>query len=207
MSERLYSITHGSNAETVADILRVLFPDARTVLDMTYGNGQFWSPKHPVTVQVTGLDIDPQRARDIVGDFRCPDLYEESYDIAIFDPPYQWDMGKGKPSVMGRRFGTYRSEHEARAAIQQGVRAAWQVSRLGIIVKVQDHIHSQRAIWMSDWVKDALDVAPFDQVHLARRQKITDPKWTRQLSVWRNHATFWIWRKDGAVHRARRAAS
>jgi hypothetical protein len=60
---------------------------------------------------------------------------------------------------------------------------------------------------MSDWVKAALPVEPFDQVHLVRRHKITDPKWTRQLSVWRNHATFWIYRKDGAVHRARRAAS
>ena len=37
----------GTNAQTVADILRVLFPDARTVLDTTYGRGRFWSPKHP----------------------------------------------------------------------------------------------------------------------------------------------------------------
>jgi hypothetical protein len=72
---------------------------------------------------------------------------------------------------------------------------------------VQDHVHSQRVAWLSRWVWDALPVEPFDSVILARRQKITDPKWTRQLSVWRNHATFWIYRKDGAVHRARRAAS
>ena len=141
-TSRLYSVTTGTNAQTVADILRVLFPDARTVLDMTYGKGQFWSPKHPVPVTVTGLDIDPQRARDVIGDFQCPDLYEESQDVAIFDPPYQWGMGRGKPSVMGERFGTYHSEAEARATIQQGVRAAWQVSRLGIIVKVQDHVHN-----------------------------------------------------------------
>src|SRR3954462_432400 len=95
--QRLYSVSTGTNAQTVADILRVLFPDARTVLDMTYGNGQFWSPKHPVAVAVTGLDINPQRARDVVGVFGCPDLNEETHDAAIFDPPYQWDMGRGKP--------------------------------------------------------------------------------------------------------------
>jgi hypothetical protein len=205
--QRLYSASTGTNAQTVADILRVLFPDARTVLDLTYGSGRFWSPKHPVPVTVTGMDLDPEHARDIVGDFRALDFEDDTYDVGIFDPPYQWDMGRGKPSVMGGRFGTYRSEAEARAAIQAGALEAWRTARLGIIVKAQDHVHSQRVVWMSDWVRDALDVEPFDQVHLMRRHKITDPKWTRQLSVWRNHATFWIYRKDGAVHRARRAAS
>jgi hypothetical protein len=206
-AQRLYSVSTGTNAQTVADILRVLFPDARTVLDMTYGKGRFWSPKHPAPVTVTGLDLDPSRARDVVGDFRALTFEDDSYDVDIFDPPYQWDMGRGKPSVMGARFGTYSSEAEARASIQQGCREAWRTARLGIVVKVQDHIHAQRAHWLSKWVWDALPVEPFDSVILARRQKLTDPKWTRQLSVWRNHATFWAWRKDGAVHRARRAAS
>src|SRR4051794_15499269 len=98
-SPRLYSVSTGTNAQTVADILRVLFPDARTVLDVTYGKGRFWSPKHPVTAQVTGLDLDPQRARDVVGDFRALDYLADSFDVGVFDPPYQWDMGKGKPSV------------------------------------------------------------------------------------------------------------
>jgi hypothetical protein len=207
MTERLYSVSTGTNAQTVADILRVLFPDARTVLDATYGNGRFWSPKYPVAAEVTGLDLDPSRARDVVGDFRSLDFKDAAHDVGVFDPPYQWDMGRGKPSVMGGRYGTCGSEAEARASIQQGARELWRVSRLGIIVKVQDHIHASRAVWMSDWVKEALPVEPFDQVHLVRQHKIKDPKWARQLSVWRNHATFWVYRKDGAVHRARRAAS
>jgi hypothetical protein len=206
-AQPLYSVSTGTNAQTIADIFRVLFPDAQTALDTTYGKGRFWSPKHPINVEVTGLDIDPSRARDIVGDFRALELTDGSYDVVIIDPPYQWDMGRGKPSVMGGRFGTYGSEAEARASVQQGCREAWRTARLGIIVKVQDHVHSQRVIWMSEWVQAALPVEPFDQVHLMREHKITDPKWTRQLSVWRNHATFWIYRKDGAVHRARRAAS
>lgn len=197
--QRLYSVSTGTNAKTVADILRVLFPDARTILDPTFGRGRFWSPRHPVAATVTGLDLDPGRARDAVGDFRALDFEDDSFDVVTPDPPYQWDMGRGKPSVMGARFGTYRSEDEARAAVQQCVREAWRVARLGIIVKVQDHVHNRRVIWMSDWVKAALPVEPFDAVHLVRRHKITDPKWTRQLSVWRNHATFWIYRKDGAV--------
>jgi hypothetical protein len=206
MTGRLYSVTTGTNAQAIADILRVLFPDARTVLDPTYGSGRLWSSKYPVPVELTGLDLDPERARDVVGDFRALDFEDNSFDVVTPDPPYQWDMGRGKPSVMGSRFGNYRSEAEARASIQQCVRESWRVSRLGIIVKVQDHIHGQRAHWLSRWVWDALPVEPYDAVHLARRQKITDPKWTRQLSVWRNHATFWIYRKDGAIHRARRAA-
>ena len=80
------------------------------------------------------------------------------------------------------------------------------MARLGLIVKVQDYIHGARPIWMSDWVKDALPVEPYDVLHLRRPAKIVDPKWTRQLSVWRNHATFWVYRKDGVEHRARRAS-
>jgi hypothetical protein len=48
---------------------------------------------------------------------------------------------------------------------------------------------------------------PYDAVHLEQRSKITDRKWSRQLSVWSSGPSFWIWRKDGSVHRARRAAS
>ena len=73
---------------------------------------------------MTGLDLDPSRARDVVGDFRALDFEDDSFDVGIFDPPYQWDMGRGKPSVMGGRFGTYRSEAEARASIQAGAREA-----------------------------------------------------------------------------------
>ena len=81
------------------------------------------------------------------------------------------------------------------------------MARLGLIVKCQDYINASRPVWMSDWVKAAVPVEPYDFLILRRTHKIIDPKWTRQLSVWRNHATFWIFRKDGNEHRPRRVTS
>lgn len=206
MSERLYTIADGTSARAVADLLAVLFPDARTVLDATYGNGAFWRGDL-AEVAVTGMDLDPARAPHVVGDFRAMPFADASFDVVIFDPPYHTDMGRGKASIMGSRFGAFGRLADLRAAVEQGCRESWRVGRLGIIVKVQDYIHESRAVWMSDWVKAALPVEPYDVLYLRRPHKLVDPKWTRQLSVWRNHATFWVYRTDGGVHRARRAAS
>ena len=38
---RLYTVSDGSSASAIAALLGVLFPDARTVLDATYGRGKF----------------------------------------------------------------------------------------------------------------------------------------------------------------------
>jgi hypothetical protein len=75
-----------------------------------------------------------------------------------------------------------------------------------MIVKCQDYIHNNRKVWMSDWVREALPVEPFDQVNLVSPSKINDPKWKRQLSVRSVHTVFWIYRKDGQMHRVRKAS-
>jgi hypothetical protein len=200
----LSSVEQMTNAEAFAALLGLLFPDAQTALNMTSGRGRFWSPNCPVPVTVTGLDRAPLRARDVCGDIRSLPFADGSFDVCIVDPPYQWDMGKVKPSVMGGRFGTYRSATEARDSIEQGSREAWRVARLGIVVKVQDYVHASRSWWLSRWVQDVIPAEPYDFLHLTRGRKMNDPKWKRQLSIRRRHATFWVWRKDGAVHRARR---
>lgn len=204
MSERLYSVEDGTSARAVAGLLAVLFPDARTVLDATYGNGRFWDGS--ADVEVTGLDLDPGRAAHVVGDFRALPFADDAFDVVIFDPPYHTNMGRGKASVMGARFGTFATLADLREAVEQGCREAWRAGRLGVIVKCQDYIHESKPVWMSDWVKGALPVEPYDVLHLRQRSKVIDPKWRDQLSVYRNHSTFWVFRTGGNVHRRRRAA-
>jgi hypothetical protein len=203
-TDRLYTVTAAPSAVVVARMLAVLYPDARTVLDMTYGSGKFWDGS--ARVAVTGLDLDPARAPNVVGDFRALPFADRSFDVAIFDPPYHTDMGRGKSSIMGARFGTFATLPELEAAVRQGCAEAWRVARLGVIVKCQDYIHASRPVWMSDWVRSALG-EPYDFAMQVRPHKITDPKWSRQLSAWRNHATYWAFRKDGNVHRSRGATS
>jgi hypothetical protein len=200
--ERLYNVEDGTSADVIAKMLRVLFPDAQTVLDATWGTGKFWTAS--TGLDVVGLDLSSHGRPDVVADFRALPFADGAFDVVVFDPPYQWDEGKTKRSVMGSRFSTYRDEGDAHEKISRGSQEAWRVGRLGAIVKCQDYIHGSRRIRLSRWVEDAIGTEPFDVVHLRRQAKITDRKWTgSQLSAWSNSTTFLAFRHDGPLHRRR----
>jgi hypothetical protein len=203
--DRVYTIEQGSSARAISRLLGLLFPEATTVLDTTYGSGSFWRDS-TADVQVTGLDINTARAKHVCGDFTRLPFADNAFDVVVFDPPYHTDVGREKASVTHARFGSFATLTDLRQAVELGTAEAWRVARLGVIVKVQDYIHASRAVWMSLWVQGAIPVEPYDVMHVWRSGgKIRSPRWTRQLSVWRNHATYWVYRKDGPVHRARRA--
>lgn len=197
-TERLYTTALRTNAQATAGLLCVLFPDATTVLDMTYGKGMFW--RGAVSdVAVTSMDRNPARRTDIVADFTALPFRDAAFDVAIFDPPYQWDMGE-KGSIIGKQFGTYRSEAHARQTVQLGAREAWRVSRLGVIVKVQNYIHTSRLVHMTRWVEDAIPSPLYDEMHLVTPRKLIVPRWGEQLSLYRNHSTFLVFRHGDQRH-------
>lgn len=200
----LFSAMRISPARAVAELLRVCFPDARTALDLTYGHGRFWDGT--AHVAVTGLDRDPGRAPHVVADFRALPFADDAFDVAVFDPPFLSDGGAG--SVMAARYTAYRSEAEARASIALGCAEAWRVGRLGALVKVQDSHHGGRFVELTRWVADAIPVPLYDRVEVPNeRRKIIDPKWRQpQLSTYRRHSTYLLFRKDGPMHRRRPAS-
>ncbi len=196
------SIEPGPSARVIARMLAVLFPDAKSVLDTTWGKGNFWSPKYPTGATVTGLDRDPERARDLVGDFRdLKDIANNSYDVCVFDPPFLTDVSKTNPGVMGTRFASFETEAELIDAVTRGCAEAWRVARLGIIVKVQNHVHQSRSVRMTRWVEDVLPVPAYGEVHTVRTSgKIRSPKWGTQLSVYSNHASYLAFRHGDQRH-------
>lgn len=191
----LLRFSQQTTPEIVNAILTVCFPDALTALDVTYGNGAFWNGAQHV--RVTGLDLDPDRGHDGTCDFR--DLAGlEGFCVVVFDPPHLADAGE--KSIMGQRFGTYRND-EIKQVVQDGARECWRAARLGVIIKVADHVHGQRFVPMTDWVKDALRPhEPYEIVHQVRARSLHDPKWGSQLSAYNNGATYLIYRKDGPRH-------
>jgi hypothetical protein len=182
----------------VALILRVFFPDAETALDMTYGSGGFWDGS--AHVSVTAHDVDPARAPHGAADFRDLRYPDESFDVPLFDPPHLADSSTG--SIMGDRFGTY-PDADLRGVVQDGVREAWRLARLGCIVRVTDHVHGQRFVMQSAWVRDVVGQDPYDVVHQTRSHAMVDPKWNEQLSAYSNGSTYLVFRKDGPLHRRR----
>jgi hypothetical protein len=190
------------NLETpiiVAQILRVYFPDAETAFDSTGGAGGFWDGSEPV--QVTSLFVDPGRTDGATGDFRQLDYDDESFDVALFDPPHLADSSDS--AVMAEKFGSV-PDDELEAVIGDGCREAWRVARLGIIVKVTDHVHGQRYVLESDWVRQAIGQPPYDEVYQVRPNAMIDPKWEEQLSAYNNGSTYLIFRKGDSKHVGRR---
>lgn len=196
----LLSVMPGlSSAQAIERLRALLYPDARTALDLTYGRGGFWSPGSPL--RVVGMDRNPDRARDVCADFTALPFLDDAVDLAIFDPPFLTEMSPR--AKMGAAFGGFANNIECEAAVRAGCREAGRVGRLGAIVKVMDFIHSSRAVWMSEWVRQELG-DPFDFLMTTRASKIRGSKWTDQLSVWRCHATFWCFRFDGQAHQRRK---
>jgi hypothetical protein len=179
----------------MALILRVCFPDAMTALDATYGGGAFWDGS--AHVSVTGIDLDPTRAPDGAADFRDLPYAPHAFDVVVLDPPHLADAGV--ESLMRQRYGTY-ADADLERAIQAGCREAWRVARLGIVVKVTDHIHGQRFVCETDWVRSALNEPLYEVVHQTRSGAVIDPKWAEQLSAYNNGSSYLVFRKDGPLH-------
>src|SRR5215510_15870193 len=120
-----------TSATIVAELLDVVFPDAKDAVDMTHGRGGFWNGHS--RLDVIKHDLDPERAPHGAMDFRDMRYGDKSFDVALFDPPHVADAGKG--SIMGQRFGTARGG-KLEDLIRAGAAEAWRISHLGIVVKV-----------------------------------------------------------------------
>src|SRR5262249_15044813 len=131
-------------------------------------------------------------------DFRALGSRTGSYDVVTYDPPHIQDGGRN--GIMAQRYGTYRAG-ELQTVVQAGTREAWRAARLGIVVKVCDHVHQQQLQWMTGWVREALDWrVPYEVVHQVRTHPLIDPKWQQQLSARNNGATYLVFRHGDQRH-------
>lgn len=203
----LTRIMRGSSADCLKQIMETLLPDVADVIDMTYGNGKFWTPAMLDRWSVTGIDLDPERARDQCADFRSLPYPDRKFGAAVFDPPYQTDAGED--AFIASRFGSYENVDEMKAAVLAGVAEAARVSSKGYVVKIMDHIHGNRLLEMSQWVRMAAPHELYDFVLLESPAKSENKRWTKNggpISV-RSTATTWmVFRHDGPAHKRRRSA-
>lgn len=176
-----------STATLVGELIRVIFPDCATGVDLTPGVGCFWRDETPLRIERSAHD------------FRELPYADDAFDLSLFDPPHNADAGV--MSIMGRRFGTYK-HGELEQAVRQGLREAWRVCSVGAIVRVTDAVHGQKFIRMSGWVIDELG-EPFEVVHQVRDRSLRDPKWKGSYSARNNGSVYLAYRRGDQRHRAR----
>jgi hypothetical protein len=199
VSGRLHGVVTDTSAETVAKLLRymlaapadiiaamlrVLYLDAATAIDLTPGSRRFWNGTAHVEVTFS------------THDYTALPFANGAYDVAILDPPHLEDGGRR--GIMARRFGTY-TVGELESQIRAGCREAMRVARLGAIVKVTDHVHGQRFRHQSAWVCDELGT-PYEIVHQVRPGNLEDGKWRNVLSARSNGAVYLAFRHGDQRH-------
>lgn len=205
MGDTLYTVESGDGAAVVGRIIDVLFPDAVSVIDATFGNGQFWDGNRRVVV---GMDRNPERARDVCGDFTRLPFRNGSADLVIFDPPYITNPSHRGTCQMAGRFGAYPSLRAMQVSVEAGCREAWRVARLGVLVKVQDQIRGARWVEMTEWVREAIGQPPYQRIDALRTApKIRGANWTDQLSAYGNGATYLAFRHGDQRHIRRQPAA
>lgn len=185
------------SAEACRRLVHLAFRDAHTALDLTYAAGNFWRKPLPPDLTITTNNLDPEASTDLHVDFTATGLAAASFDLVVYDPPHVADASAD--SILGRRFGTARGRDGLFRLVTAGVREAWRVSSVGIVVKLADSSHGGRYLQLSRWVYDALGVEPYCVSHTTRRP-LRDPKWKVQRVPRSNGAVYLVWRHDGGSH-------
>lgn len=123
-----------NNAALIADVARLHFRPNDTILDVTYGSGNFWTRYKPARLLTHGPDGV---------DFRDLPESARSIDVVVFDPPYVV-IGGEDTSTIDREFhdrygmrglGTKDPLVLHRHLIAPGIREAVRVSRRLVLIK------------------------------------------------------------------------
>lgn len=133
------------NGAMIADVFRLPYlSGARSVCDMTFGRGTFWSQHSPNGLVAHDLCLDGV-------DFRALPEADSTFDVVVFDPPYVHGAGKNGSSMaeFNNRFGLDCAPStwpKLRELIESGFDEAFRVARRGgvVLVKSMPYVASGR---------------------------------------------------------------
>lgn len=212
----LQSVRLGSTAECIKDCFTIIYPDAYTVLDTTYGTGRFWKWAHQL--QITGLDVVPTAPHILEADYRHIPEHLGSFDVICWDPMFIFSPGISR--IMGTRrfFDSEKADtHDVLAKPRNPAdlleharlifRQAKERARVGLLVKGQDLV-VQQSDW---WLRNLMNIGeqegaglPYDiLIQVSRSHRLADKRWKNQYHFRRAHAFYVCYRWDGgkALHK------
>jgi len=163
------------------------------VLDLTYGNGRFWSELPEI--EVVKNDIDETRG-DFHHDFRSFPSDDSTFGTVVFDPPYR--IG-GTPSTpdFDEAYGLNKvmSVGYVKGMIDDGVKEATRLASKFVLIKVQDHISSGVLQPLALWAITAGENAGaqlVDSLHVVGGR--AQPKGRRQVRARHGYSTLLVLR-------------
>lgn len=205
----LTSAFRGKNsAKCLQTLVDFHFPNAKLILDPTYGKGAFWKGYHK---SVVGGDVDPVCAKDYVGDARHLPYQDHSIDLVVLDPPffpgdaYQSLAGKVYDTAHILRDFSYITEFakdDSFGIVKFNINLlleAQRTSKLGIILKCKNIIHRTKPVWTQAMIiaefHKLTGIYPEDMaVFVPDIVLVKDPKWKNQMHLRRQESYFLVYK-------------
>jgi hypothetical protein len=216
----------GLNADLIAEVNKVprYCLDGKTVGDVTFGLGHFWTKMDTTRFTLLGTDVfldpdltDPARLSQgtfwpdgapvlSLDDFRALSYEAATLDTLVLDPPYEHDPGETlEMNKLYRNFATskgMRHQDILRDFYAKGIQEAWRVVRPGgfLWVKGKDQVESSRQCWSHAEVRMAAERCGFtaeDLYILVTRASLTQLRGTkhRQIHARKNSSFLWIFQR------------
>lgn len=179
-----------SNGKMIEDVAKLKYMDG-TVLDVTFGYGNFWTHFKPRTF--IGADINLHKTPHLCADFRSLPFHAGSVDSVVFDPPYKLN---GTPDpFLDERYGIHERKTIGQRLdlIVDGAIECARVARQYLLVKCQDQVCSGKVVWQTDIVTLALT-----EIGMRKKDRIDilsyrpQPSYVRQLHARRNSSTLLV---------------
>lgn len=152
----------GTSADIIRDIFALHFPNARTVLDLTFGLGVFWKWDFVAAGLTVHINDAFQVTRKADERFNLLHRYERDcratgldaeFDVVVFDPPFSAMGERSDGGEFSERYGGTRKHEGAPQNISDivrltlgGVLETTRLATQGIIVKTQAVVESGR-VW------------------------------------------------------------
>lgn len=140
-----------TNSALIADCARLGYLRSEwKTLDCTWGYGMFWKDWQPT--ELVGVDIDPDKARDLTADFTALPFPDRSFDSVVFDPPYKLNGTPDREDQMDERYGVHEvTNWKARMTlIRDGLKECERVLRDGyLLLKCQDQVTCGKVRWQT----------------------------------------------------------
>jgi hypothetical protein len=196
-------MSHGTwktNGAMIRDVARLGFLEG-SVLDLTYGEGLFWTDFQPDPDLFVACDGNPKKVPELgyCKDFTATGFQDGCADTVVFDPPYKLN---GTPDErLDGRYGvdvpaTIAERHDL---MVRGLIEAKRLTREFVLVKCQDQVASGRVWWQTDLMTRTAEAAPFacrkvDVFHMPSYR--AQPAGRRQVHARHNYSTLLVFRRE-----------
>lgn len=192
------------NGALIAEAARLWIRPDDTVLDVTYGQGKFWTEYRPESLLTHDLyTVDGVDFRDLPE----PD---SSVDVVVYDPPYVSPGGRATSTIqeMFERYGMKdapKNPEELNKLIVAGLKEVCRVVRRCLFVKTMDYVWGGKLRLGHHLVVSEVLAAGLDQVDEFIHYSGTGPQpgGRRQVHSRRAHTFLCVFEKPPPSKRSR----